>query len=52
MSENVCFGNKHNQWRSHREVKGGQSAPLTAKNLPKVRKKSEKIGKKKKAKIG
>ena len=35
-----------NQWRSHGGGQGGQSALLTAKNLPKLGKKREKIRKK------
>ena len=46
---NVIF-----QWHSHCGVKGGQSSPLTAKNLPKIGKKGEKIRKnrEKEGKIG
>ena len=33
------------QWRSHWGVKGGRVPPLTAKNLPKIGKKREKIRK-------
>ena len=42
----IKLSDLNDQWRSHWGVKGGRVSPLTAKNLPKIRKKREKIGKK------